>query len=77
MSIDVWTGYAVDVVSKNGDRKVVCGPKTILLDYDQTLEVLQMSTGKPKTTDTLIKTVFLRHEIIRLAMLSKLKLKIL
>lgn len=62
VSIDVWTGYAVDVVSKNGDRKVVCGPKTILLDYDQTLEVLQMSTGKPKTTDTLIKTVFLRHE---------------
>ena len=62
MSIDVWTGYAVDVVSKNGDRKVVCGPKTILLDYDQTLEVLQMSTGKPKTTDRLIKTVFLRHE---------------
>lgn len=62
VSIDVWTGYAVDVVSKNGERKVVCGPKTILLDYDQTLEVLQMSTGKPKTTDTLIKTVFLRHE---------------
>ena len=62
VSIDVWTGYAVDVVSKNGDRKVVCGPKTILLDYDQTLEVLQMSTGKPKTTDRLIKTVFLRHE---------------
>ena len=62
VSIDVWTGYAVDVVSKNGDRKVVCGPKTILLDYDQTLEVLQMSTGKPKTTDRVIKTVFLRHE---------------
>lgn len=62
VSIDVWTGYAVNVVSKNGERKVVCGPKTILLDYDQTLEVLQMSTGKPKTTDTLIKTVFLRHE---------------
>lgn len=62
VSIDVWTGYAVDVVSKNGDRKVICGPQTILLDYDQTLEVLQMSTGKPKTTDRLIKTVFLRHE---------------
>lgn len=62
VSIDVWTGYAVDVVSKNGDRKIICGPQTILLDYDQTLEVLQMSTGKPKTTDRLIKTVFLRHE---------------
>lgn len=62
VSVDVWTGYAVNVVSKSGDRKVVCGPQTILLDYDQTLEELQLSTGKPKTTDALIKTVFLRHE---------------
>ena len=62
VSIDVWTGYAVNVISKNGDRKVVCGPQTILLDYDQTLEVLEMSTGKPKTTDYPIRTVFLRHE---------------
>ena len=62
VSIDIWTGYAVNVISKNGDRKVVCGPQTILLDYDQTLEELQMSTGRPKTTDNLIKTVYLRHE---------------
>ena len=62
VSVDVWTGYAVNVISKNGERKVVCGPQTILLDYDQTFEELQMSTGKPKTTDHLIKTVFLRHE---------------
>ena len=62
VSIDVWTGYAVNVISKSGERKVVCGPQTILLDYDQTLEVLELSTGRPKTTDNLIKTVFLRHE---------------
>lgn len=62
VSLDIWTGYAVNVISKNGDRKVVCGPQTILLDYDQTLEVLQLSTGKPKTTDDLISTVYLRHE---------------
>ena len=62
VSVDVWTGYAVNVISKSGERKVVCGPQTILLDYDQTFEELQMSTGKPKTTDNLIKTVFLRHE---------------
>ena len=62
VSIDVWTGYAVNVISKNGDRKVVCGPQTVLLDYDQTLEELQMSTGKPKTADHLIKTVYLRYE---------------
>ena len=62
VSVDVWTGYAVNIVSKNGTRKVVCGPSTILLDYDQTLAELQMSTGKPKTTDHLLSTVFLRHE---------------
>lgn len=62
VSIDVWTGYAVNIISKDGSRKVVRGPQTILLDYDQTLEVLELSTGNPKTTDDLIKTVYLRHE---------------
>ena len=62
VSVDVWTGYAVNVVSKNGKREVVCGPQTILLDYDQTFEVMEMSTGKPKTTDHLLRTVYLRHE---------------
>ena len=61
-AIDVWTGYAVNVVSKNGDRKIVCGPQTVLLDYDQTLEILTLSTGKPKSTDNTISTVYLRHE---------------
>lgn len=62
VSVDVWTGYAVNVVSKNGTRKVIRGPQTILLDYDQTLEELQLSTGKPKTTDKVEHTVFLRYE---------------
>ena len=62
ISLDVWTGYAVNVVSKNGTRKVVRGPQTILLDYDQTLEELQLSTGNPKTTDKVEHTVFLRYE---------------
>lgn len=62
VSIDVWTGYAVNVISKDGTRKVVKGPQTILLDYDQTLEVLEMSTGRPKSTEKLLHTVYLRHE---------------
>ena len=62
VSLNVWTGYAVNVVSKNGTRKVVRGPQTILLDYDQTLEELQLSTGNPKTTDKVEHTVFLRYE---------------
>ena len=62
VSLDIWTGYAVNVISKSGEREVICGPRTILLDYDQTLEELQMSTGSPKTTDRMLNTVFLRHE---------------
>lgn len=62
ITIDVWTGYAINVTSKSGKREVVVGPKTKLLNYDETLEVLELSTGRPKTTDNLIKTVFLRVE---------------
>ena len=62
VGIDIWTGYAVNVISKDGTRQVVCGPQTILLDYDQTLETLELSTGKPKTTDRLEHIAFLRHE---------------
>ena len=62
VSIDVWTGYAVNVISKSGERQVVCGPQTVLLDYDQDLERLELSTGCPKNTDRTLKTVYLRHE---------------
>jgi major vault protein len=62
VSIDVWTGYAINVISKDGTRKIVCGPQTVLLDYDQTLESLQLSTGNPKDTNRLLNTVYLRHE---------------
>jgi major vault protein len=62
VSVDVWTGYAINVVSKSGKREVVIGPTTRLLDYDETLEYMELSTGKPKTTDKLISTAFLRVE---------------
>ena len=62
VTMDVWTGYAVKVISKDGTREVICGPQTILLDYDQTLEEISLSTGKPKTTDHMINTVFLRYK---------------
>lgn len=60
VTIDVWTGYAVLVTSKTGDRKVVVGPRTVQLGYDETLQVMELSTGKPKTTDSLLQTVYLR-----------------
>ena len=75
VTTDVWTGYAVNVISKNGSRKVVCGPQTVMLDYDQTLEELQLSTGKPKNTDNMIHTCFLRYENNKVSDLIKVETK--
>jgi major vault protein len=58
--ICIFTGFAVLVVNSKGDRRVEIGPKTILLEYDETLEILSLSTGKPKTTDKLLETPYLR-----------------
>jgi major vault protein len=54
VGINVWTGYAINVVSKTGSREVVLGPTTRLLNYDETLEAMELSTGRPKTTDNLL-----------------------
>lgn len=75
VSIDIWTGYAVNVVSKSGDRKVVVGPKTYLMEYDESLEVLELSTGKPKTTDNLLRTVYLRVENNKISDIIKVETK--
>lgn len=52
VSIDVWTGYAINVVSKSGKREVVVGPATRLLDYDETVEAIEGGTAN--------KTAFLK-----------------
>ncbi|MCK6551894.1 hypothetical protein L6R52_39035, partial [Myxococcota bacterium] len=60
VSVDVWTGYAVQVVDRRGGRRVVQGPATVLLEYDEQLEVLSLSTGVPKSHASPLSTVFLR-----------------
>jgi major vault protein len=60
VSIDIWTGYAILVIGKGGNRRVVVGPKTVLLEYDESLGIMELSTGKPKSDDKLIKTAYLR-----------------
>ena len=62
VSVNVWTGYAINVVAKSGKREVVVGPTTRLLDYDETLEPIILSTGCPKTNDNNITTAYLRIE---------------
>lgn len=59
-TINVYVGYAVMIVDKKGNRRVEQGPANILLSYDETLEVLELSGGKPKTTERVIRTVYLR-----------------
>lgn len=62
VSVDIWTGYAVNLISKSGARQVICGPQTIMLDYDQTLGELQFSTGTPKNSKKPEHSVFLNYE---------------
>lgn len=73
--VKVWTGYAINVVSATGKREVVVGPATRLLNYDETLESMELSTGKPKTTNNLLETVFLRVENNKISDLINLQTK--
>jgi major vault protein len=60
VAINVWPGYAVQVVKKSGERRVVKGPNNILLQYDETLEVMELSTGKPKSDGKLMRAAYLK-----------------
>jgi major vault protein len=58
--IEVWPGYAVLVVgSESNERKVIEGPNVILLEYDEKLGYVTLSTNKPKSTDVLHITPYL------------------
>jgi major vault protein len=60
VTMDIHEGYAVMLVTKRGNRRVVVGPQTALLEYDEVPHVLTLSTGKPKTMDRPYKTVYLQ-----------------
>jgi major vault protein len=60
VTIDVWTGYAVLITSRSGERKVVVGPQTYLLEYDEVLQGVELSTGTPKSDEKLLRSVYLR-----------------
>jgi major vault protein len=59
--INVWSGYAVQVVNSRGDRRTVIGPQSVLLEYDEHLEKLSLSTGTPKSDEQRLNTPYLRH----------------
>lgn len=60
VAINIWNGYAVMIADKAGNQRVEVGPKTVLLEYDEYPVVLTLSTGKPKSTTSLVKTAYLR-----------------
>ena len=60
VGVSVWTGYAMLVVSRSGERQVLVGPHARLLEYDETLEPMELSTGTPKSDERLLKTAYLR-----------------
>jgi hypothetical protein len=51
--------FAVLVTGKT-KREVVVGPQTRILDYEEELEVLQLSTGRPKADHEPLATCFLQ-----------------
>ena len=60
VKVEVWPGYAILIVGSEGHRRVVEGPETVLLQYDEKLGHMELSTGKPKNSDELLNTSFLK-----------------
>lgn len=60
VTVSPWTGFAIMVVNKAGQRKVVEGPATCMLEYDEELQPLVLSAGRPKGTAKPKKTVYLQ-----------------
>jgi major vault protein len=58
--IDVWRGYAISVESKSGESKVITGPSSYLLEYDEDLVMMILSRGCPKDPHETLKTPYLR-----------------
>jgi len=61
LSIYIPPSYAVLVTAKDR-REVVRGPQTRILSFDEELEVLTLSTGKPKNDEVLLRTCFLQTD---------------
>jgi len=60
VTVEVWSGYASLFVRKNGERRVVVGPQTVFLEYDENVMPIELSKGTPKSRQTMLRTAFLR-----------------
>ncbi|MEI6042179.1 MAG: hypothetical protein WCQ00_01270 [bacterium] len=60
VKVEVWPGSAIMVVRGDGTRRVVVGPNSTLLEYDEMLHRFSLSTGTPKTDTNLFEGVYLQ-----------------
>jgi len=63
VTVRIWTGSAVQIVSSTGKREVVVGPYPRILDYDEMLEIISLSTsgrGESKNFHSPLRTPYLR-----------------
>jgi major vault protein len=60
VTLNIWNGFAVLVTDKAGKRRVVEGPSSIHLEYDETLESFKLSQHTPKNHVDTKEDVYLR-----------------
>jgi major vault protein len=60
VKISVWPGFAVMLADGKGKRRVIAGPDTTLLEYDETPHRFALSSGTPKTDLKPIHGVYLQ-----------------
>jgi regulator of protease activity HflC (stomatin/prohibitin superfamily) len=81
LSVVVPPNHAV-MVTARGRREVVRGPQVRILDHDEELEVLALSTGRPKSDESLLETCYLQLEgnkvsdVVRLATADHVTLEV-
>jgi hypothetical protein len=72
LAVYVPSGFAV-LVTARSSREVVRGPQTRVLAFDEDLEVLELSTGKPKSSERTLRTCFLQTDGNKVSDVLRLK----
>jgi len=60
--VELWPGYAILIVNSNGERRVEVGPKVVLLEYGENVQVIELSKGTPKSAGQMVADVYLRTD---------------
>ena len=67
IGLTVFNQYAVLVTDSSGHQRVEVGPTRVLLEYDETVMPVTLSTGTPKSDDKPIQTAYLRIRNTRIS----------